>query len=70
MSVIAFIFPFDINLKNILEIDEYGLGIANGYESRIVVTPVIARASDAVRNIPMKIRQCLFESENFLDLYR
>lgn len=50
--------------------EEYGLGIANGYESRIVTTPIIARASQAVRNIPMKIRQCIFESENDLSLYR
>lgn len=52
------------------EIDEYGLSIANGYDSRIVVTPIISRASDAVRHIPMKIRQCLYENENFLKLYR
>lgn len=52
------------------EIDEYGLAIANGYESRIVATPIISKASDAVRSISMKIRQCIFENENFLSLYR
>lgn len=52
------------------EVDEYGLPIANGFESRIVTTPVISRASDAVRHMPMKIRQCIFENENFLSLYR
>lgn len=52
------------------EIDEYGLAIANGFESRIIATPVIARASNAVRHIPMNIRQCFFENENNLKLYR
>lgn len=52
------------------ETNEYGLGIANGYESRIVVTPIISRASDAVRHMPMKIRQCIFENENVLTLFR
>lgn len=52
------------------EIDSYGLGIASGFESRIVLTPQISRASDEVRHMPMNIRQCLFENENFLKLYR
>lgn len=52
------------------ETNEYGLGIPNGYESRLVATPIISRASDAVRHIPMKIRQCIFENESFLTLYR
>lgn len=52
------------------QIDEFGLGIANGYESRIVATPTISGASDAVRKTPMKIRQCVYQSENFLTYYR
>lgn len=38
------------------QIDEFGLGIANGYESRIVASPIISGASDAVRSTPMRIR--------------
>lgn len=52
------------------QIDEYGLGIANGYESRIVTTPVISGASKAVQRTPVKIRQCVYQSENFLTYYR
>lgn len=52
------------------EINNYGLGIANGYESRIVVTPIISQATERVRQMPLKIRRCLYENENFLKLYR
>lgn len=52
------------------EVDYYGLGIANGFESRIVITPILSKASRAVRSMPMEIRQCLFESENPLSFYR
>lgn len=52
------------------EVDFYGLGVSNGAESRIVATPILTKASKAVQNMPMKIRQCIFESENFLTLYR
>lgn len=52
------------------QIDEFGLGIATGFESRIVTTPSISGASDAVRKTPMKIRQCVYQNENFLKYYR
>lgn len=52
------------------QIDEYGVGISNGYESRIVATPMISGASNAVRKVPMHIRQCVYQSENFLTYYR
>lgn len=52
------------------EIEYYGLGIANGYESRIVATPIVSTSSGAIRNIPVDIRKCLFEDENSLKLYR
>lgn len=51
-------------------IDYYGLGIANGYESSIIATPVLSTASSAIRKMSVKIRECLFENENFLSLYR
>lgn len=52
------------------QIDEFGLGIANGYESRIIANPAISSASNAVRKTPMRIRQCVYQNENFLDYYR
>lgn len=62
---------FSIHSPNELpEVDHYGLSIANGFESRVVATPIISRASKAVRSMPMNIRQCIFENENFLSYYR
>lgn len=52
------------------EVDHYGLSIANGFESRIVTTPILSKASDAVRSMPMNIRACVFDNENFLSYYR
>lgn len=52
------------------EVDHYGIGIANGYETRIITAPIVSAASDAVRKVSVNIRNCLFENENFLSLYR
>lgn len=52
------------------EIGYYGLGVANAYESQIVATPILTKSSKPVRNIPMKIRQCIYEDENFLTYYK
>lgn len=52
------------------EVDHYGIGIANGYESRIVTSPIESTASEAVRKVSVNTRNCLFENENFLTLYR
>lgn len=49
---------------------EFGVGISNGFESRMVATPLISGASKAIRRIPMHIRQCVYQSENFLTFYR
>lgn len=51
-------------------VDSYGLGIANGYESHIIATPVESVASRDIRDIPVSIRNCLFENENSLKLYK
>lgn len=60
-----------INSPNELpEIEYYGLGISNAFESRIIATPVLAKSSKSVRHIPMKIRQCVYEDENFLTYYK
>lgn len=52
------------------EVDHYGVGIANGYESRIITTPIVSTASKAVRKVSQNVRNCLFENENFLSFYR
>lgn len=52
------------------EVDYYGIGIANGFETRIVTTPIVSTASEAVRKVSVDIRNCLFEDENFLSFYR
>lgn len=51
-------------------ISHYGTSVSNGYETRVVITPAISEASDAVRSLPVRVRQCLFEAENYLTYYR
>lgn len=51
-------------------VSRYGIAVPNGYESRLVIQPTITEASDDVRKISPKIRRCIFESENFLDIFR
>lgn len=46
------------------------VAIPVGYESRLVITPVLAEASDAILRVPKHIRNCIFENENFLKFYR
>lgn len=48
----------------------YGISVANGFESNMVVTPTISEASYTVRSIPKDVRQCIFEDENMLSYYR
>lgn len=48
------------------QIDEYGVGIANGHESRIVASPIISGATDAVRKTPMRIRLVSFRNQKSL----
>lgn len=52
------------------KISRYGQMIANGFESHFVLTPLISEASNSIREIPKSIRQCLFENENSLSLFR
>lgn len=48
----------------------YGTQVSCGYESRIVITPTLSEATDAIRKLPVKVRQCYFDNENFLTYYR
>lgn len=52
------------------KISNYGTAIANGYETRVVIQPTLSEASYSIRSISRNIRQCLFESENFLSFYQ
>lgn len=51
-------------------IADYGLYIAPGYETRMVITPRIATASRFIRNIDIKQRQCIFANEANLTFFR
>lgn len=51
-------------------VHHWGIEIANGFESRIVATPILSKGSRAVRRIPVHLRKCLFEDENKLKLYQ
>lgn len=51
-------------------ISNYGVSVASGYESRIVILPTFSDASPAIRSMPVAVRQCYFEDENFLSYYR
>lgn len=66
-------FGFKVLIRNPNEhpiVTNYGLEIANGYASNIVVTPIVSEASPSIRSIPIRIRNCLFENENNLSFYR
>lgn len=51
-------------------ITSYGTQVSNGYESRVVITPTLSQATDAIKKLPVGIRQCYFENENYLTYYR
>lgn len=52
------------------KLSHYGTAVANGFETRFVIQPTLSEASYSVRKVPRKIRQCLFENENYLSFYR
>lgn len=52
------------------KVSHYGVSIPTGYESRIAVSPTLAKATQAIRKLPIYTRQCIFEDENFLEFYR
>lgn len=52
-------------------ITNYGSAIPSGYESRVVIMPTLSDAtSAAIRKLPVEVRQCYFENENYLSYYR
>lgn len=51
-------------------ITNYGSAIPSGYESRVVIIPTLSDATKAIRRLPVAVRQCYFENENYLTYYR
>lgn len=47
----------------------HGQSVATGYESNMVIMPTISVATQAVRAIPIRLRKCLFDEENFLKYF-
>lgn len=52
------------------KISAYGSAIPIGQESRIAITPKISQASPSIRRMPIPVRECLFEDENYLTFFR
>lgn len=52
------------------KIAEFGFSVEPGLESRVQITPRISDASDLIRRVPKKIRQCLFANEDNLTYFR
>lgn len=42
-----------------------GMAISSGFETDMVITPLITESENSVRRIQRTIRQCLFQNENF-----
>lgn len=51
-------------------IANYGTTIPNGFETHVIVSNLQTETAYSVRNIKKQIRQCVFESENYLKYYR
>lgn len=51
-------------------IADYGLFVAPGFETRMVITPRIATASHHLRSIDRKKRNCIFANEANLTFFR
>ncbi|XP_074032749.1 pickpocket protein 28 [Leptinotarsa decemlineata] len=64
---------FKIILSNPIETPKmaaFGSLLATGLEVRYSITPSVREASDNLRNIPLKKRQCYFAEERRLQYYR
>lgn len=52
------------------KIAEFGFSIEPGLETRVSITPRISDASELIRRVPKKIRQCVFASEDNLTYFK
>lgn len=52
------------------KVANYGFSIATGVEANVVINPRISEASELIRKIPIKQRQCIFANEANLSYYK
>ena len=52
------------------KISEFGFFVSPGEETRVVITPRLSDASDLIRRVPKKQRQCIFANEGNLSYFR
>lgn len=52
------------------QLSNFGFYISPGFETKVVVTPKISQATDLIRRVPIKQRQCKFANENNLSYYK
>lgn len=52
------------------KIADFGFTVSPGDETRVVITPNIADASNLIRKVPYKQRQCVFANEGNLTFFR
>lgn len=66
-------YGFKVLLHNPVEspkISYFGMLVAPGFETHVVVSPTLSQSSDVIRNVPKKVRACVFENENHLSYFR
>lgn len=51
-------------------IANYGTALTPGLETRIIINPRFSEASDRLRSIPIKQRQCIFANERQLSYFK
>lgn len=51
------------------KVANYGFSISTGVEANVVINPRISEASELIRKIPIKQRQCIFANEANLSYY-
>lgn len=52
------------------KIADYGFSIEPGLETRVSIAPRISDASDLIRRVPKKVRQCVFANEDNLTYFK
>lgn len=66
-------YGFKVLLHNPVEspkISNFGMLVAPGQETHVVVSPILSQSSNVIRSVPKKVRACVFESENHLSYFR
>jgi amiloride-sensitive sodium channel len=66
-------YGFKILLHSPIELPRmrsFGFAVQTGQETRVVIKPLISDASDSIRTVPVDKRQCVFENESKLKLFK